>query len=124
MHLDQFKTTLSSSRGNLQSNTSNISITSTHDDGILENRGQQPIRDLQRSYNLTRAAAIRMVSFSFGFALINVAASIQTILLVISRDKDESKGLRGSDLVGALMGILIYLVFGLPHNITKFCCRG
>ena len=112
----------SSDTSNSTSNNTNTSNTNNINDGNLENNNQ-PNRNLQQTYNMTRAAAIRMVLFSSGFALINVTASIQTIMLVIKGEKDESKGLRGNDIVGASMGILIYIVFGLPRNMKRLFCK-
>ncbi|CAG8469212.1 2098_t:CDS:2 [Acaulospora morrowiae] len=71
-----------------------------------------------RSYNVTRRAAIRMVGFSLAFALINITASIGVILRVIA-NKPNDTDLASNDWVGGLLGIIVYLVFGLPDSVFR-----
>ncbi|CAG8567064.1 10748_t:CDS:1 [Gigaspora margarita] len=82
---------------------------------------QQPnvSRDLfsknSKSYHITRAAAIRMVTFSLLFALINVFSCFAAIIKGVSIDKEPSS----SDWVGATLGIYVFIIFGWPHNPQK-----
>ncbi|GBC00956.1 hypothetical protein RclHR1_04010003 [Rhizophagus clarus] len=79
-----------------------------------------------KAYNMTKAAAIRMVLFSCGFALINVLASFQTVTMILKNGffgEDEYKGIGGNDIAGTTMGLMIFLVFGLPRSVKKcFSC--
>ncbi|CAG8718082.1 15454_t:CDS:2 [Acaulospora morrowiae] len=71
-----------------------------------------------RSYNVTRRAAIRMVGFSLAFALINITASVGVVLRVLA-DKPNDTGLASNDWVGGFLGIIVYLVFGLPDSVFR-----
>ncbi|PKK75501.1 hypothetical protein RhiirC2_773549 [Rhizophagus irregularis] len=77
------------------------------------------IRKIRKSYNMTKAAAIRMVLFSFGLTLINTLASVHTVLLFIKGGEDKTTGLRTADFAVAFTGIIIYVIFGLPSLFRK-----
>ncbi|RIA95188.1 hypothetical protein C1645_872935 [Glomus cerebriforme] len=79
-----------------------------------------------KAYNMTKAAAIRMVLFSCGFALINVAAAFQTITTILKQGlfgEVVIEGLGGNDFAGVLSGLMIFLVFGLPNGVKKCFSR-
>ncbi|RHZ75897.1 hypothetical protein Glove_208g174 [Diversispora epigaea] len=74
----------------------------------------------RKSYGLTRRAAIRMAGFSLGFAFINLMGCVKTVLNVISGQPQETS-ISSNDWIGVFLGIIIYLVFGLPDKIfAKF----
>jgi len=122
-HLDIFKTTfISSSRstshinsGQVPEQTFEISAENhTNPDSINNTLSKQ-----KEVYDMTKAAAMRMVFFSTGFAVINFFASIQTIFAVVKGENKIEENLSGHDWVGATQGLIIYLIFGLPHNVTR-----
>ncbi|GBC02344.1 hypothetical protein RclHR1_04580012 [Rhizophagus clarus] len=86
-------------------------------------RNDHYIRNIQKSYNLTKAAAIRMVLFSLGFTIVNILASVQSVLLVIKKGDDKTTGVRTADFALSFSGIIIYLIFGLPSVIKKRLSR-
>ncbi|CAG8476711.1 6579_t:CDS:2 [Funneliformis caledonium] len=133
-HLDRFKTSISSSRSHIQSAQTSesgqeeltISIDLEENTHSVVTSNTVQTSDLTKQikvYNLTKAAAIRMVLFSCSFAFINFFASIQTVLIVIKGGKTIEKGLSGHDWVGALQGSIIFLIFGIPQNVRKFFLR-
>ncbi|CAG8734747.1 8742_t:CDS:2 [Gigaspora margarita] len=82
------------------------------------NVSRDPFSKNSRSYNITRTAAIRMVTFSFLFAFINVFGcftSFAAILKGVSLDKEPTI----LDWVGATLGIYVFIIFGWPHNPQK-----
>jgi hypothetical protein len=75
-----------------------------------------------KAYNMTKAAAIRMVLFACGFALINIAASFQTVRLILQEGLfgvDNHKGIGGNDFAGGLNGLMLFFVFGLPRSVKR-----
>ncbi|RIA98488.1 hypothetical protein C1645_812754 [Glomus cerebriforme] len=97
-HLDQFKSQITETSSNNKNDTPNLQV-----------------------YSVTKAAAIRMVLFSIGFALINISATVQSIYLIMKGKDDKFYGgLRGPDFAVAFTGIIIYLIFGLPRMFTKY----
>ncbi|EXX56184.1 hypothetical protein RirG_218500 [Rhizophagus irregularis DAOM 197198w] len=79
-----------------------------------------------KAYNMTKAAAIRMVLFACGFALINVLASFQTVSMILKEGlfgEVHNEGIGGNDLAGAFMGSMLFLVFGLPRNMKRCFSR-
>lgn len=79
-----------------------------------------------KAYNMTKAAAIRMVLFACGFALINILASFQTVKMILKDGlfgEDHYEGIGGNDIAGATMGLMLFLVFGLPRNVKSCFSR-
>ncbi|CAG8536549.1 11228_t:CDS:2 [Ambispora gerdemannii] len=76
-------------------------------------------RVTQRRYSVTKGAAIRMVSVSVLFILINFLASIETISAVLRGKSFKDRHLRISHLVGPLIGISLFLVFGTGREMRK-----
>lgn len=72
--------------------------------------------DNVRSYDLTRRAALRMAGFSLGFALINFVGCINTILNVVKGATQEVSAISSNDWIGAFIGIIVFIVFGLPDR--------
>ncbi|RIB03822.1 hypothetical protein C2G38_2122198 [Gigaspora rosea] len=79
---------------------------------------RDPFSKKSRSYNITRAAAIRMVTFSLLFALINVFGCFASFAAIM-KGASLDKGISSNDWVGATIGIFVFLVFGWPHNFKK-----
>jgi hypothetical protein len=146
-HLDQFKTKLTEASGSttstgstssstaLTNSTENshseiqITVSTSSENASYTTYRRPPVQDEStlrrqaRAYNLTRSAAIRMVLFSCGFALINVSAAFQTISHVIHGGAESRKGIGGNDFAGGFMGLMIFLVFGLPESVKKLFIR-
>ncbi|CAG8547207.1 3298_t:CDS:2 [Diversispora eburnea] len=64
-----------------------------------------------------RVAAKRLASFALGFLLINVIASFSTLWGVIKNNKSMSSRISSSDIIGSLLGISIFLIFGGFENL-------
>ncbi|CAG8480396.1 3771_t:CDS:2 [Cetraspora pellucida] len=79
---------------------------------------KDPFSKTSRSYNLTRAAAIKMVTFSFLFAFINLLSSISSFAAII-KGYPLVKEPYIMDFIGKSLGIFVFLVFGWPHNFEK-----
>ncbi|CAG8821448.1 23861_t:CDS:2, partial [Dentiscutata erythropus] len=79
---------------------------------------RNPFSTKSKSYSVTRAAAIRMVTFSFLFALVNIFGCFASFSAIM---KNQSLGteLSSNDWVGATIGIFVFIVFGWPHNFKK-----
>ncbi|CAG8478160.1 6861_t:CDS:2 [Funneliformis mosseae] len=106
-HLDRFKTSISSSRGHIQSAQTSesgqeeltISTDLEENTNSVVTSNTVQTSDLTKQikvYNLTKAAAI-----------------------LIKGGKTIEKGLSGHDWVGALQGSIIFLIFGIPQNAMK-----
>ncbi|CAB4394851.1 unnamed protein product [Rhizophagus irregularis] len=122
-HLDQFKsqmTDTSKIAANKSKPTGDVNEGGVTNE-IAEETGVKKdfIRKIRKSYNMTKAAAIRMVLFSFGLTLINTLASVHTVLLFIKGGEDKTTGLRTADFAVAFTGIIIYVIFGLPSLFRK-----
>ncbi|CAG8459627.1 36141_t:CDS:2 [Gigaspora margarita] len=63
-------------------------------------------------------AAIRMVTFSLLFALINVFGCFTSFAAII-KGISLDKGISSNDWVGATLGIYVFINFGWPHNFKK-----
>ncbi|CAG8529927.1 3480_t:CDS:2 [Ambispora leptoticha] len=90
----------------------------------LDSRGRSQLsetteRVIQRRYAVTKGAAIRMVSVSALFILINFFASIQTIITVINGQSYRDHDLKLSHFVGPLIGIALFLVFGTGREMRR-----
>ncbi|KAF0515761.1 hypothetical protein F8M41_017264 [Gigaspora margarita] len=79
---------------------------------------RDPFSKKSKSYNITRAAAIRMVTFSLLFALINVFGCFTSFAAII-KGISLDKGISSNDWVGATLGIYVFINFGWPHNFKK-----
>ncbi|CAG8635241.1 13452_t:CDS:2, partial [Dentiscutata heterogama] len=75
-----------------------------------------------RNYDMSKAAAIRMVLFASFFALINLLASTGAVIGIINGHPIPT-GLTVTDWVGGFQGILIIIVFGLPNNWKRFLLK-
>ncbi|RIB07918.1 hypothetical protein C2G38_2147349 [Gigaspora rosea] len=71
-----------------------------------------------KAYSLTRDAAIRMVVFSFLFALINFFACIPNFIDIINGVRIEKEP-TSTDWVASAIGIFVFLVFGWPYNFQN-----
>ncbi|RGB41277.1 hypothetical protein C1646_795448 [Rhizophagus diaphanus] len=125
-HLDQFKSQMTDT-SKVTANKSkpmggvNEGGDTNETNEIAEESGVKKdfIRKIRKSYNMTKAAAIRMVLFSFGLTLINTLASVHTVLLFMKGGEDKTTGLRTADFAVAFTGIIIYVIFGLPSLFRK-----
>ena len=72
-----------------------------------------------KSYGITRSAAIRMVVFTVVYALVNFAGSTG-ILLDVMTNKPLDPRPAGSDFVGASLGIPLLLIFGTSSEIRQW----
>ncbi|CAG8760879.1 24653_t:CDS:2, partial [Dentiscutata erythropus] len=83
------------------------------------NRSTSTFTKNTRNYDMTKAAAIRMVLFASLFALVNLLASVGAVIGIINGHPIPT-GVTVTDWVGGFQGILIIIVFGLPNNWKRF----
>ncbi|CAG8547188.1 3297_t:CDS:2 [Diversispora eburnea] len=86
---------------------------------ISRNRSTRKKVSNRKSYGLTRRAAIRMAGFSLGFAFINLLGCVKTIMNIIG-GKPQETSISSNDWIGVFLGIIIYIVFGLPDKKKLF----
>lgn len=90
----------------------------TKDDIQQSKSFKDPFSKKNKSYNLTRAAAIKMVAFSFLFAFINLVACISSFIAIIKEHPLEKEP-NIMDFIDKSIGILVFLIFGWPHNLEN-----
>ncbi|CAG8500910.1 16736_t:CDS:2 [Cetraspora pellucida] len=71
--------------------------------------------EVNHHYEMTKAAAIRIVLFASLFALINLFASTGAVMNIL-KGHPIPTGVTITDWVGGSQGILIFLIFGLPNS--------
>ncbi|CAG8602342.1 5806_t:CDS:2, partial [Cetraspora pellucida] len=71
--------------------------------------------EVNHHYEMTKAAAIRIVLFSCSFALINLFASTGAVVNIL-KGHPFPTGVTITDWVGGFQGILLFLIFGLPNS--------
>lgn len=72
-----------------------------------------------KRYNVTRNAGIRMVIFTSLFLILNVAATMGTILAALKGTEVDAVHIGGQDLVASTMGIFVFLIFGTVPEAKK-----
>jgi hypothetical protein len=130
-HLDQFKTTHSS----IQSRTpmmesGNMSNVTIEEDMIPQEPQERTAATVvaptglasNKSYNVTKAAAIRMVFFTTAYMTTNLLASVDTILTSLNHKSLTPKP-NSADLVFATLGIALFLIFGTAADVRKWTFR-
>ncbi|CAG8677846.1 28863_t:CDS:2 [Gigaspora margarita] len=86
---------------------------------LAANRPTTYLAKNNRNYDVTKAAAIRMVLFASLFAFLNLLASTGAVLQIIHKYPIPTN-VTSTDWVGGFQGILLFLVFGLPNNWKRF----
>ncbi|CAG8774651.1 5193_t:CDS:2, partial [Dentiscutata erythropus] len=91
----------------------------TQDSTLQEPKfSRNPFSTKSKSYNLSKAAAIRMVTFSLLFALVNIFGCFASFSAILENQSLEIEP-TSNDWVGATIGIFVFINFGWPHNFEK-----
>ncbi|CAG8787226.1 6881_t:CDS:1, partial [Racocetra persica] len=111
-HMDQLR------NSSTTSSAEHVISPNSQDNSYQHKFSRDPFSKKGRSYNLTRAAAIKMVTFSLLFAFVNLLACIPSFSSILKNQHIESEP-GALDFIGTTLGIYVFLVFGWPHNLQK-----
>ncbi|CAG8519426.1 7671_t:CDS:2 [Paraglomus occultum] len=122
-YLDRFKTSSANTQGHapmIESKNAAKTVTEDSESSFpRRSHNSHVTSSSNKSYNITRTAAIRMVFFTVIYLITNISASIETIVFVMAgKPLDSHPG--GSDIVLVSLGVILFLIFGTADDVRKW----